>query len=342
MAYKGRLAIIAGGLGGLGSETAKLLHAEGASLALLYAPFEADRRDKLLEGAFGNPAPDNVKTYEADITDEDAVAKAFAAINTDLSSQDPPVFPSILINAAGYVSVQPLTETSAAEAAKNILPNLLGPFIVSNAFYNLYTKTKSTGPKPPGRIVSISSQAAHVALPSHGAYCASKAGLLGLVRSQALEWGPEGITSNSVSPTVAMTELGRKAWADPEKRDDMLRQIPTGRFAEPDEIARAMEWLCRDGNGMLNGTDIRIDGGTLWLFLLSHGTCRPAVDFVHSAACDHESGRRAELRTDLLLLDRLYHTIMHIFRALQRFIFPLTLMATTDCKIRVCAKWFSA
>ncbi|ETN42451.1 uncharacterized protein HMPREF1541_01607 [Cyphellophora europaea CBS 101466] len=263
MAYRGKLAIVAGGLGGLGSATAKLLHSSGASLALLYAPFEASRRDPQLEAAFGKPTPDTVRTYEADITNEESVKAAFAAITKDLSLQSPPVFPSILINAAGYVSVQPLVDTSAEEAAKNILPNLLGPFIVSNAFFNLYTSTAAPpgGEKPPGRVVSISSQAAHVALPNHGAYCASKAGLLGLVRSQALEWGPHGITSNSVSPTVAMTELGRKAWADETKRNEMLAQIPVGRFAEPDEIAEAMEWLCRDANGMLNGADIRIDGG---------------------------------------------------------------------------------
>ena len=271
MAYSGRLAIIAGGLGGLGSATAKLLHASGASLALLYAPFEATRRDAQLEAAFGNPAPSTVRTYEADITSEASVAAAFDAIANDIAAQSPPVFPSILINAAGYVSVQPLTETSAEEAAKNILPNLLGPFIVSNAFFNLYTRTAApTGsPKPPGRIVSISSQAAHAALPNHGAYCASKAGLMGLVRSQALEWGPHGVTSNTVSPTVAMTELGRKAWADEKKKADMLAQIPVGRFAEPLEIAEAMEWLCRDGNGMLNGTDIKVDGGE---FFFSFGT----------------------------------------------------------------------
>jgi NAD(P)-dependent dehydrogenase (short-subunit alcohol dehydrogenase family) len=264
MAYSGRLAIIAGGLGGLGSATAKLLHASGASLALLYAPFEASRRDAQLEAAFGNPAPSTVRTYEADITSEESVRAAFEAITKDASAQSPPSFPSILINAAGYVSVQPLTETSAEEAAKNILPNLLGPFIVSNAFFNLYTNTPApsgSNDKPPGRIVSISSQAAHVALPNHGAYCASKAGLMGLVRSQALEWGPHGVTSNTVSPTVAMTELGRKAWADPQKKADMLAQIPVGRFAEPQEIAEAMEWLCRDSNGMLNGMDIKIDGG---------------------------------------------------------------------------------
>lgn len=273
MAYTRRLAIIAGGLGGLGSATAKLLHASGAAVALLYAPFEAARRDAQLEATFGSPAPDNVRTYEADITDEQSVTAAFEAIREDMASQSPAVFPSILINAAGYVSVQPLAETSAAEAAKNILPNLLGPFIVSNAFFNLYrsstpplsssssSSADTDNKPPPGRIVSISSQAGHVALPNHGAYCASKAGLMGLVRSQALEWGPHGITSNTVSPTVAMTELGRKAWADPEKKRDMLAQIPVGRFAEPQEIAEAMEWLCRDGNGMVNGADIRVDGG---------------------------------------------------------------------------------
>lgn len=265
--YTGRLAIIAGGLGGLGSATAQLLHASGATLALLYAPFEASRRDAQLEAAFGNPAPSTVRTYEADITDEASVSAAFSAIAKDAAESN--VFPSILINAAGYVSVQPLTETSAAEAAKNILPNLLGPFIVSNAFFNLYTGTAAPEgqEKPPGRIVSISSQAAHAALPNHGAYCASKAGLMGLVRSQALEWGPHGVTSNTVSPTVAMTELGRKAWADEKKKADMLAQIPVGRFAEPKEIAEAMEWLCRDGNGMLNGTDIKVDGGEFFFLL---------------------------------------------------------------------------
>jgi NAD(P)-dependent dehydrogenase (short-subunit alcohol dehydrogenase family) len=200
-----------------------------------------------------------VKTYECDITSEASVKTAFDQIRSDLP--DTGSFPSILVNAAGYVSVQPIEETSADEASKNIIPNLMGPFIVSNAFYKLYSSSGSSEERPPGRIISISSQAAHVALPGHAAYCASKAGLLGLVRSQALEWGPHGITSNSVSPTVALTELGKKAWADDEKREAMQAQIPTGRFCEPSEIASAMEWLCRDDNGMINGADIRIDGG---------------------------------------------------------------------------------
>lgn len=77
----------------------------------------------------------------------------------------------------------------------------------------------------------------------------------------AAEWGPEGVTSNTVSPTVVLTELGRKAWEDDVVRQKHLDQIPTGRFCEPDEVADAVEWLCRDGSGMVNGADIRLDGG---------------------------------------------------------------------------------
>ena len=248
--------------GGLGSETAKLLHAKGCHLALLYAPFEASRRESVLSAAFGDPTPAEIRTYECDITSEASVSSAFEKIRGDLPMTNS--YPSILVNAAGYVSVQPIEETTAEEASKNIIPNLMGPFIVSNAFFQLYSffpPSEASDKKPPGRIVSISSQAAHVALPGHAAYCASKAGLLGLVRSQALEWGPHGVTSNTVSPTVALTELGKKAWADDAKRKAMQDQIPTGRFCEPSEISTAMEWLCRDENGMINGADVRIDGG---------------------------------------------------------------------------------
>ena len=60
---------------------------------------------------------------------------------------------------------------------------------------------------------------------------------------------------------MALTILGKKAWADDAKRDAHLSQIPTGRFAQPEEIAEAIEFLCRDESGMINGTDVGIDGG---------------------------------------------------------------------------------
>ena len=72
---------------------------------------------------------------------------------------------------------------------------------------------------------------------------------------------PAGITSNTVSPTVVLTELGKRAWSDAKKRAAMEEMIPTGRFAVPEEVASAVESLCQDSSGMINGADIRIDGG---------------------------------------------------------------------------------
>lgn len=216
----------------------------------------------MLESTFGDAEAGGVKTFECDITSESSVKSAFDSI---ASTTGPQAFPSMLVNAAGYVSVQPLEETSADEALRNFLPNLLGPFNLSNAFFRLYqahrAKVSEQSTAPPGRIVSISSQASHVALDGHGAYCASKAGLNGLTRCMANEWGSKGITANTVSPTVALTVLGKKAWANDAKRKAHLDQIPTGRFAQPEEIAAAIEFLCRDDSGMINGSDIRVDGG---------------------------------------------------------------------------------
>lgn len=98
-----------------------------------------------------------------------------------------------------------LTVENIHRAMKTLTANLLGPFIVSNAFAKLYWAHAESNKqaKKPGRIVSISSQAAHVALDGHGAYCASKAGLNGLTRCMANEWGSRGITANTVSPTVS-------------------------------------------------------------------------------------------------------------------------------------------
>lgn len=247
-------------IGGLGTATGTALRAHGAQLALLYAPFEASRVEEVLQDTYGADKK-GISTYECDITSDSSVGEAFKRISSDAASSG--AFPSILVNAAGYVSIAPLEESTAEEAMKTLTANLMGPFIVSNAFAKLYWAHSESNKQivKPGRIVSISSQAAHVALYGHGAYCASKAGLNGLNRCMANEWGGKGITSNTVSPTVALTALGKKAWGEGKVRDDMLAQIPTGRFAEPSEIADAIVYLCRDESGMINGADIRIDGG---------------------------------------------------------------------------------
>ncbi|KAJ6112159.1 hypothetical protein N7523_008220 [Penicillium sp. IBT 18751x] len=272
MAFARRLAILPGGLGGLGSSIGKKLQQQGARVAILYAPFEAARRDELLEQGYGGGSDINdIRTYECDITSPDSVQSAFSSLEQDMVSPDSsPVneraFPSILINTAGYVSLSDMEITPPEETMKHLTTNVFGPMLCSQAFARLYfaaskAAVSSPSPPPPGRIVSISSQAAHVALHRHGAYCASKAALQGLTRSMASEWGGRGITSNTVSPTVAWTALGQKAWGEDSVREAFLKNIPTGKFALPEEVADSVLFLCQDSSGMINGADIRVDGG---------------------------------------------------------------------------------
>ncbi|KAK0826857.1 hypothetical protein LTR91_019008 [Friedmanniomyces endolithicus] len=269
MALSSQLAIIPGGIGtthirlilyppgGIGSVTAKTLRSKGANLALLYAPFEASIVEAALE-TYG-PAADDVKMYECDITSPESVNRAFAAIGDDAVA-----FPSILVNAAGYINLSALEDTTPEDMLKHYMINLHGPALTSQAFARMYiaAKERHTGsPAPGGRIVHIASQAAHVALHHHGAYCASKAGLVGLTKCQASEWGPHGITANTISPGPVWTELGKKAWGDAEVKAKYLASVPTGSLAEPEEVAALVEYLVSDAAKNVNGADFRLDGG---------------------------------------------------------------------------------
>ncbi|KAL4945504.1 hypothetical protein BDV06DRAFT_219195 [Aspergillus oleicola] len=274
MALARRLAILPGGLGGLGSSIGKKLRAEGARLAILYAPFEASRRDELLHaGYYDAPSTTkkdvDIRTYECNITSPDSVKTAFAALNEEMATTDTEkdtdrAFPSILINTAGYVSLSDMHLTPPEETLKHLTTNVYGPMLCAQAFANLYFASSALStktPPPPGRIVNLASKAAHVALHQHGAYCASKAAVLGLTRCMASEWASKGITVNSVSPTAAWTELGRKAWGAPGVKEELFGKIPVGRAALPEEVADAVSFLCQDSSGMINGADIKIDGG---------------------------------------------------------------------------------
>lgn len=185
-------------------------------MALLYAPFEANTVDTVLQGVYGVEDLAHIATYECDITKPESVQQAFDAI-----AKDNAAFPSILVNSAGYVNLTPLEDTPPEDSLRHYMINLYGPTLTCQAFARAYISAKEAKDDcPPARIVNIASQAAHVALDNHGAYCASKAGLVGLTRCQANEWGRHGITANTVSPGPVWTALGKKAWGDDKVRGE--------------------------------------------------------------------------------------------------------------------------
>ena len=111
-----------------------------------------------------------------------------------------------------------------------------------------------------GCIVNMASQAGVIALDRHVAYCASKGAIIAMTKVMAYEWGRYGIRVNAVSPTVVLTELGHKAWDGPAG-DAFKREMPSERFAEPDEIAGVIGFLCSGAAAMITGHNLLIDGG---------------------------------------------------------------------------------
>jgi NAD(P)-dependent dehydrogenase (short-subunit alcohol dehydrogenase family) len=160
----------------------------------------------------------------------------------------------ILVNNAGIEPLAPADNFPIETWDKTIAVNLTGPFLVARAFAPGMLARKS------GRIINLASQAAVIGIEGHLAYCASKAGIIGMTNCMALEWAPSGITVNEISPTVVETELGLTGWAG-EKGERARATIPTRRFAKPAEIASAIMYLASKDAAMINGANMMVDGG---------------------------------------------------------------------------------
>lgn len=162
--------------------------------------------------------------------------------------------PHVLVNCAGVVFLAPATELSIEDWNRTIAINLTGSFLMAQAAGRTMIEAGY------GRIINMASQGGLVGLDQHAAYSASKGGIQALTRTLSLEWAPHGVTVNAVSPTIVETPLGRKAWAG-EKGERARAQIPTGRFAQPEEVAGMIAYLASPEAAMVTGANLTIDGG---------------------------------------------------------------------------------
>lgn len=237
----GKAAIITGGAAGIGYATARFFAEKGANLVLADINPDVDAAAKKL-GARNVGVSGDILDAVSRAAIVRAAAEAFGGAD-------------ILVNSAGIAALDNAETLSEEMWDRTLDINLKGSFLMAQAVGKWMIENKRRG-----SIVNIASQAGVVALDRHVAYCASKGGVISMTKVLALEWGRHGIRVNAVSPTVVLTELGRRAWDGPVG-DEFKKEIPAGRFAEPDEIAAVIAFLSGDSAAMITGHNLVIDGG---------------------------------------------------------------------------------
>jgi NAD(P)-dependent dehydrogenase (short-subunit alcohol dehydrogenase family) len=236
----GKVAVVTGGASGIGAAIVDAYAAQGATVVVLDKAVEAAQH-KVDDGSAA-------AAIGCDVTSEQSVVDAVSAVHARFGRID------VLINSAGIAVIDPAEQFTVKDWDQTMAINLRGAFLVSQQVGRIMLAQGS------GTVISLASQAATIALPGHLAYCASKFGLVGMTKVLALEWAGRGVTANTISPTVVMTPLAKELWDNPEG-DALKAQIPTGRFAEPDEIAAVAVFLASDAAKMINGVDLLVDGG---------------------------------------------------------------------------------
>ena len=254
---KQRVAVVTGGLAGIGLSIARKLAEDGLKVAI-----GARRGDDpaLQEMAAKEVGPETF-VARLDVCDEGSVEGFFADVEDALGPID------ILVNAAGITIHHTVSGHGLKDWEQVIDTNLTGPFLT----------TRATLPgmieRGWGRIVNIASTAAKSAVADHPAYCASKAGLLGLTRAVALEGAPHGVSCVSVSPTWVETEMLRSSAEIMAKQaghsvEDEIAALakanPQNRLVQPEEIAALVAFLCSDAAPALTMEDISVNAGAHW------------------------------------------------------------------------------
>ncbi len=252
-----RTAIVTGGLQGIGLAIAAQLSRQGIRVAVGARRGGDEKQAADAKSAIGSQG----MVAALDLCSTESVETFVAAVRDSVG------VPDILVNAAGVSVHQTVCGHSDEDWDAVIDTNLSGPFRMIRA---CLPDMKERGW---GRIVNIASTAVRVAAATHAAYCASKAGLVGLTRAVALEGGPHGVTCVAISPGWVETEMLRKSArilaaksgrSEAEEIAIMAASNPQNRLIQPEEIASLTAYCCSDAAAGLTMEDIQVNAGALW------------------------------------------------------------------------------
>ena len=244
---EGRIALVTGASSGLGRHFANVLADAGASVALA-----ARRLDRLrdLAGEIKNRGGRAV-TCQLDVSESQTIYDTFEQVEEKLGTVD------ILVNNAGIAIAEPAIQVGEDEWDQVINTNLKGAWLVAQQT----AKRLIAGGKP-GSIINIASILGYRVAKGVSPYAASKAGLIQLTQSLALEWAQHDIRVNAIAPGYFLTEMNQEFFESKSRASDaIIQNIPQRRIGNPDELTGVLLLLASDASSYMTGSTIIVDGG---------------------------------------------------------------------------------
>jgi glucose 1-dehydrogenase len=252
---QGKVVAVTGGSQGIGLAIAQRFAQEGADISFCYRSNKAGA-DAVVESIrkLGRKCAD----FQCDVGIVSEGQKFIADTVAQFGRID------VLVNNAGLernADFWLVTETDY-DAVLNV--NLKGLFFITQAFVKHRMDAPSTGNKPGGKIINISSVHEELPFPHFTAYCASKGGVKMFTRNLSIELAPLGITINSIAPGAIETPINTKLLNDPAKLGALLENIPLKRLGQPEDVASMAVFLASEESTYATGTTFFVDGGLTW------------------------------------------------------------------------------
>ncbi|MGM1017607.1 MAG: SDR family NAD(P)-dependent oxidoreductase [Actinomycetota bacterium] len=241
----GRTAVVTGGSSGIGRAIATALSGAGASVVLVARGRE--RLDAVAAELIAGGG--NAAAVVGDLSTRDGIRAAAEEATAPFGE------PDILVNSAGINLRPPLGDITEDEWDLTMAVNLEAPFLLGQRY------APGMAERGFGRLIHVTSQQAHRAFVTSGAYGVSKGGLESLMRSEAEAWSPRGVTSNTLVPGFVLTPLNARLQTDPARISALAERTMVGRNGLPEDFAGAAVFLASAASAYVTGHSLFVDGG---------------------------------------------------------------------------------